>query len=170
MIYLKEANNDDLDKQYEVLTSVPKEENGFTNPDSGCTYEEYVNDILPYYFTQKQGINLKPGFVPNTHYYLWDDEKIVGYFRFRHYLNDFLRDGPGHIGYCILREYRGKGYGSEGLRLCIEEVKDKVLEDELYLSVLKSNPASLKMMLKNGGYIHHEDDEEYYVRIKVKGV
>lgn len=168
MIVLKEANLEDSKKQYEVLTSVPKEENGFTNPENGCTYEEYMNDILPYYFKQKQGIDLKPGFVPDTHYYLWDDDNIVGYFRFRHYLNDFLRDGPGHIGYCILKDYRNKGYGSKGLHLLIDEVKNSVLENELYLSVLKSNPASLKVMENNGGCIHHEDDSEYYVRIKVK--
>ena len=38
-------------------------------------------------------------------------------------------------------------------------------EDELYLSVNKSNPASLRVQLHNGAYIHHEDDEHYYTRI-----
>ncbi len=39
-------------------------------------------------------------------------------------------------------------------------------EDEIYLRVNRDNPASLKVMLKNGGSIHHEDENKYYVRIK----
>ena len=38
-------------------------------------------------------------------------------------------------------------------------------EDEIYLRVNKNNPASLKVMLHNGGYIEHEDEQKYYVRI-----
>jgi len=32
--------------------------------------------------------------------------------------------------------------------------------------VNKDNPASLRVMLKNGGYIKAEDESKYYVRIK----
>lgn len=31
---------------------------------------------------------------------------------------------------------------------------------------LKDNPASLRVMLDNGGYIEREDESRYYVRIK----
>ena len=34
-----------------------------------------------------------------------------------------------------------------------------------YLRVLKDNPASLRVMLKNGGRITAEDGEHYFVRI-----
>lgn len=39
-------------------------------------------------------------------------------------------------------------------------------EDEIYLRVNKDNPASLKVMLHNGGYIKYEDEQKFYVRIK----
>lgn len=39
-------------------------------------------------------------------------------------------------------------------------------EDEIYMSVHKDNPASLKVQLKNGAYIHHEDEKEFYTRVK----
>ena len=39
-------------------------------------------------------------------------------------------------------------------------------EDEFYLRVNRDNPASLKVMQKNGGRIVKEDDGHYYVRIK----
>lgn len=42
-----------------------------------------------------------------------------------------------------------------------------VPENELYLSVGKENLASLRAQLKNGAYIHHQDGEKYYTRIKL---
>ena len=45
--------------------------------------------------------------------------------------------------------------------------KYTVDEDEAYLSVNKNNPASLKVQQNNGAYIHHENDEEYFTRIKL---
>lgn len=41
-----------------------------------------------------------------------------------------------------------------------------VPEEEIYLRVHKDNPTSLHVMLNNGGSIHHEDEQSYYVRIK----
>ena len=108
------------------------------------------------------------GFVPETDFFLWEDNHIVGMFRIRHFLNDFLREGAGHIGYGIKKEYRGKGYASRGLAQALEEARRLVKEDEIYMSVNRDNPASLRVQEKNGAYIHHMDDKEYYTRIKIK--
>lgn len=48
----------------------------------------------------------------------------------------------------------------------MEIARTIVPEDEIYLRVNKDNPASLKVMLHNGGYIKYEDDHKFYVRIK----
>ena len=45
---------------------------------------------------------------------LVDEDVYVGVFNLRHCLNDFLREGPGHIGYCISEKYRGRGYATKG--------------------------------------------------------
>lgn len=45
-------------------------------------------------------------------------------------------------------------------------VKDLIPEDEIYMAVHKENVGSLKAQLANGAYIHHEDENEYYTRIK----
>ena len=82
----------------------------------------------------------------------------------RHYLNDALRSGGGHIGYGILEKYRGRGYATKCLELTIEKARELVAEDELYLSVHKDNPASLRVQEKNGAYIQHLDEKEYYTR------
>ncbi len=166
MLYLKPANFKDIQQEYDVITHLPENENGFTNDHSNCTFEAFQNQILPAMIDASKGMNLKPGFVPDTTYFLWDDDAIVGIFRCRHYLNEWLRNHAGHIGYCVLKPYRGHGYASKGLHLLLEEIKDIVKEEEIYLSCHKDNIASLKTMLKNGGYIHHEDDGEYYVRIQ----
>ena len=68
--------------------------------------------------------------------------------------------------YFIKKEFRGMGYGKEGLRQTLQIARTIVPEDEIYLRVNKSNSGSLKVMLYNGGYIEHEDEQKYYVRIK----
>ena len=166
MLYLKEANTEDLQKEYEFITQLPADENGFTNGNHGCSFEEFRDQILPGFIKYSQGIDLKPGHVPGTEFFLWDDDVIVGLFRIRHYLTEGLANGAGHIGYGIAKAYRGRGYASEGLKLTIERARSIIPEDEIYMSVNKNNPASLKVQLKNGAYIHHEDDLKYYTRIK----
>jgi len=166
MLYLKEANLNDIEKEFDFITNTPENEKGFTNSHYGCTREDFEKNILPGYIKASKGIDLPDGFVPETEYFLWDDNQIVGLFRIRHYLNDFLENGAGHIGYGIRKEYRGKGYATEGLKMIIEKAWAIIPEKEIYMSVHKDNPASLKVQMKNGAYIHHEDDKEFYTRIK----
>ena len=47
-----------------------------------------------------------------------------------------------------------------------EKAWEIIPEDEIYLSVSKKNPASLRVQMKNGAYIHHEDEKEFYTRIR----
>ena len=119
--------------------------------------------------TENKYYALSVGLVPSATYFTIrkDDNKIVGLFKIRHYLNDFLRNGPGHMGYAILPDERGKGYAKKGLQLAIEECKNLILEDEIYFSVIKSNPASSKVILSCGGYIFEENEKEYLLRIKL---
>lgn len=166
MLFLREANLEDIEKEFELITITPEDENGFTNPNFGCSKEDFKNKILPNYIKVSKGIDLPENWVPGTEYFLWDDEQIVGLFRIRHFLNDFLATGPGHIGYSIRKEFRGKGYASRGLALTIQKAWKIIPENEIYMSVSKTNTASLKVQLKNGAYIHHEDENEIFTRIK----
>ena len=61
--------------------------------------------------------------------------------------------------------FRGRGYGTEGLRLTLAEARHIVPEEEIYLRVNLDNPASLHVMLKNGGRIAAQDESHYFVRI-----
>ena len=166
MLYLKEANYDDLEKEYLFVRDMPLDENGLTNEWNGVSREVFETIALKQMIDFSKGENLPEGFVPETFLFLWNDEQIVGQFRIRHYLCESLREGAGHIGYFIGKEYRGKGYGTEGLRLTLQKAMEIIPEDEVYLRVDKYNLPSLRVMLNNGGVIHHEDDIKYYVRIK----
>lgn len=106
--------------------------------------------------------------MPDTYFFLWDDDEIVGLFKVRHCLNEYLAKGPGHIEYEIEKKHRGKGYATKGLKLAIEEAKKIIPENEIYLSVHKKNPASLRVQIKNGAYVHHEDEKDIIQESKNK--
>ena len=166
MLYLKEANFQDIEQEYIFLSKMPSA-NGFENPYINVTRES-INDVIQELIDHSKGINLQEGYVPDTYYFLWDDTKIVGVFKIRHFLNEWLRNNAGHIGYGILPEEQGKGYATKGLALMKEIAKNIIEEDEIYLSVHKDNPASLKVQQKNGAYIVGETEIEYLTRIKIK--
>ena len=119
MLYVKEANIDDIEKEWQFVKEMPEDENGLTNSWHGVSRAEFEEKALPEMINFSKGKNLPEGFVPETYLFLWDDDVIVGQFRIRHYLCESLRVGAGHIGYFIKREYRGKGYGTKGLALTL---------------------------------------------------
>lgn len=166
MLYLKEPNYEDIEKEYAFVRDMPVDENGFTNEWHGISREDFEQIALKKMISYAKGEDLPDGYVPETFLFLWDDETIVGQFRTRHYLCESLRIGAGHIGYFIQKEYRGKGFAKEGLRQTLEVARTIIPETEIYLRVNKDNLASLHVMLHNGGYIEHEDEQKYYVRIK----
>ena len=133
----------DPERAFDLFAKFPAEETGFENPAAGMDREQfaaYVRGLRD----ESLGVGLPDGWVPATKYILVNDEgDYVGIFNLRHRLTDFLRNGPGHIGYGVAREYRGHGYAS----------------------VHKTNPASLAVQQHCGARIDHEDKTEYYTRI-----
>jgi predicted acetyltransferase len=71
----------------------------------------------------------------------------------------------GHIGYSIRPSLRGKGYGTEMLRLGLEKAKELKIKKVL-LTCKKSNIASQKVIERNKGVLEKEifeDGEAYLV-------
>ena len=170
MLEIRELNWQDADAIYQVFKDLPEDENGFMNPYHGIDKETFMHETMPKLINIANGINLKPGYVPQTYYFLWEENHIVGVYKLRHYLNENLRNGSGHIGYGILPTYRNQGYAKKGLALLLDIAKDVIREDEIYMASHKDNPASLHVQLANGAYIHHDDEEEVYTRLPIKPI
>ncbi len=166
MLYVKKFNLGDLKKEYQYLQEIPFDENGFINKYAGCSYNDFANKFAKEIINHANGIDIPVGHVPDTYFFLWQDELIVGLFKVRHYLNDVLRDSAGHIGFGIHPKYRQQGFATEGLKLVLEATKDLIEEDMIYMSCKKTNLGSLRAQKNNGAYIDHEDRENYYTRIK----
>ena len=169
MIELKKANPEDIEKEWRFVREMPEDENGLTNSWSGVSREDFESKALLAMLKFAAGEDLPEGYVPETFFFLWKDDTIIGQFRIRHYLCESLRTGAGHIGYFIAKPFRGQGFGTEGLRLTLEEAHRIVPEEEIYLRVNLDNPASLHVMLKNGGRVAGRDERHYFVRIPNPG-
>lgn len=162
---LRKLNLQDAEAQWEYTAALPADENGLTNPYHGVSYDEYRERVLPEMMSHEHPVNMPDWFVPETYYYLWDGDRLVGEFRIRHYLTEALRNGAGHIGYSIRKDARGKGYGTAGLALTVRIAERIIPEEEIYLRVNKDNIASQKVMLNNGAYPAGEDEMHYFMRI-----
>lgn len=165
MLCLKKINYEDIEKEWIFVHDMPENENGLINDWHNVSREDFEQKVLPSMITGESGKGFPEWKVPESFFFLWDDDTIVGQFRIRHFLTQTLKNGAGHIGYFIGREYRGRGYATKGLKLTLELARDMVPEDEFFLRLYKYNTASLRVMEKNGGKVVKEDDEYFYVRI-----
>ena len=167
MLYLKELNYDHIDAEYNTIKTFLPDENGFENKYYNVSKEEFEKQVIPKLIKMSKGEELPEGYVPETYFFLWNDDEIVGLFKIRHYLNGALEKGAGHIGYGILPKYRGKGFAKQGLQLAIEKCKEIISEKEIYLSVHKDNPISLSVQKSCSAYIVGENEKEYLTRNKI---
>ncbi|HYF82977.1 MAG TPA: GNAT family N-acetyltransferase [Clostridia bacterium] len=165
LIELIELSAQDGIDVFDMLKEIGPGENGFMNSAYGITSEEfpnYLEEIMNY----SKGINLLPGYVPQTIYWLYIDSKPVGIAKFRHCLNDFLREHGGHIGYCIRPTERGKGYGTIILREALKKAKDKAI-DEALITCNATNIPSRRVIEGNNGKLESiiEGECKYWIKL-----
>lgn len=99
-----------------------------------------------------QGLNLAPGQVPTTHYWLVDGNEYLGKIDIRHQYTDYHKQIAGIIGYDIRPSQRGHGYGKLLLKLGLERARQMDF-DELIITCDVDNLASRKVMEANGGQL-----------------
>ena len=117
--------------------------------------------------------NPKEGHVPATTYFALDKDRnvMVGAISIRHYLNEKLRNGGGHIGDGVRPSERRKGYATEMIRLALPICK-KMGIDKVMISCNDYNIGSRKSIINNGGVLERtviEDDEVleiYWIDVK----
>ena len=147
---------------YEMLQEIGQNENGFHNKACGMSYEEYA-----YWLKHEYAVDcglIEDWMVPQTSYWLYDDDQPVGYGRLRHALNDALRQHSGHIGYAIASSKRGKGYGNAILSLLLEESK-KLGLSEVQVSANCDNLLSNLVILHNGGFLVRSEECKNFYKI-----
>ena len=96
---------------YDMLQSIPADENGLMNDAHGLSYDEY-KAWLEKRYAESLKTEVYDGFkVPQTFFFFYVDSCPVGLVKIRHFLTDRLRQDGGNMGYAIRPEARGKGYG-----------------------------------------------------------
>ncbi len=84
------------------------------------TFGDYLKTLADY----KEGLNLKPGHVRTTTYWLINDGKeILGVIRFRNELNAQTNIDGGNIGYDVPPSKRNNGYATIMLKKLLEILK-----------------------------------------------
>ena len=100
-----------------------------------------------------------------TSYFVIDEnDRLVGAASLRHYLTVEGLNTWGHIGYGVRPSERRKGYGTEILKLTLEEAKKKKIYKVL-MGAHKSNVGSCKVIENCNGIFENEvndpnDDKE----------
>lgn len=101
------------------------------------------------------GIDMPPGLVPNTTFWLVDDGEILGISNLRHRLNDEIRHCGGHIGLGVRPSRRKQNLGTTLMGLTIDEARHRGIED-IHIHCYKHNQASARMIMANGGVLDSE--------------
>ena len=98
------------------------------------------------------------------------DGRIMGMLQVRHYLNEYLREYAGHIGYSVRPSERRKGVATAMLRDALPFCRSIGLE-KVMIACEPCNPGSRGTILNNGGVywrtVHMDaenvDLEQYWI-------
>ena len=95
--------------------------------------------------------------VKDSVYFALDAEqnRMIGAVNIRHELNEYLLHHGGHVGDGVRPSERGKGYGTEIVRLSLEKCRELGIFRVLMVCD-KDNIASARTIIKNGGVLENE--------------
>ena len=153
----------DPERAFDLFAKFPAEETGFENPAAGMNRERSPHMCEGCVMSRLASACRTAGCQPPNTFSstmratMWHLQPASPAHRL-----PAQRSGPHRYG--VAREYRGHGYATAGLKLTLAKARELGIE-EAYLSVHKTNPASLAVQQHCGARIDHEDKTEYYTRI-----
>lgn len=162
MCVLVKLCENDGEQIYDMLQNIDTNDHGFHNSVKGMPYEEFLL-WLKENAGYSNGVGLENWMVPQTTFWLYDNDRPVGCGRIRHFLNENLKKDGGHIGYAISYPNRGKGYGNKILKLLVEECRAMGIH-EVHIGANKNNVRSNTIILHNGGTLCRNTElKNYYI-------
>ena len=123
-------------------------ENPLINGAAGLDNFSSIKDWLEELKKRSSQATVPEGLVPSTTYLAIReiDNYIVGMVDIRHYLDEFLTQVGGNIGYSVRKTERNKGYAKQILKLALEKCKDLKMKKVL-ITCDEDNIASEKVIL-----------------------
>ena len=121
--------------------------NGSAGLDSFSSIKDWLEELK----RRSSEDTVPEGLVPSSTYLgiRERDNYIVGMIDIRHYLNEYLTQVGGNIGYSVRKTERNKGYAKQMLKLALEKCKDLKIKKVL-ITCDEDNIASEKVILSAG--------------------
>ncbi|WP_339003470.1 GNAT family N-acetyltransferase [Fusobacterium polymorphum] len=123
-------------------------ENPLINGSAGLNRFSSIEDWLEELKKRSSEDTAPEGLVPSSTYLgiREKDNYIVGMIDIRHYLNEYLTQVGGNIGYSVRKTERNKGYAKQMLKLALEKCKELKIKKVL-ITCDEDNIASEKVIL-----------------------
>ena len=123
-------------------------ENPLINGSAGLDRLSSIEDWLEELNKRSCEDTVPKGLVPSSTYLgvREKDNYIVGMIDIRHYLNEYLTQVGGNIGYGVRKTERNKGYAKQMLKLALEKCKELKIKKVL-ITCDEDNIASEKVIL-----------------------
>ena len=118
--------------------------NGSAGLDRFSSIEDWLEELKK----RSSEDTVPKGLVPSSTYLAVreKDNYIVGMIDIRHYLNEYLTQVGGNIGYGVRKTERNKGYAKQMLKLALEKCKELKIKKVL-ITCDEDNIASEKVIL-----------------------
>lgn len=117
--------------------------------------EKDFNSYITLLEDNANGKQLPEGYVPQTTFWLIDNDEFIGRVSIRHYLSEWLKVEGGHIGYDIRPSKRKQGYGTKILELALQEAQKLGISKALVTCDV-TNIGSNKIIQANGGILQDQ--------------
>ena len=123
-------------------------ESPIINGSAGLNRFSSIEDWLEELKKRSSEATVPEGLVPSSTYLgvREKDNYIVGMIDIRHYLNKYLTQVGGNIGYSVRKSERNKGYAKQMLKLALEKCRDLKMKKVL-ITCDEDNIASEKVIL-----------------------
>ena len=123
-------------------------ESPLINGSAGLNRFSSIEDWLEELKKRSSEATVPEGLVPSSTYLgvREKDNYIVGMIDIRHYLNEYLTQVGGNIGYGVRKTEKNKGYAKQMLKLALEKCKELKIKKVL-ITCDEDNIASEKVIL-----------------------